>query len=285
MPPKPGKGIPPKVKKEARETIANDPMKVPDAYDNGQGFLRLRNGIWTHIREGRLSANEFVVYCTLYQFVDKRTGICRTTAASLASNWGDGNVSKELVQQCLARLREKKYINYPQGTGLRGAYPVLIDKFDVNSGLARGWRLNAQISRDFSNPLYEYMSGTPYGEAYGALAVDRAVRVAVEDTVTGAVRYTVRLPLLEVKRLRGEEVKSVDGEREESMYAYTDSPTNDNDKKYPCAVCGELHRTKHFIHSEDCTSGEYYQSPEETEIQFLDESKLFDVEDDDDDLD
>ncbi len=159
--------------------------------------IRIREGLWEHIAQGRLTPHDLAVYMTLYRHAKWGTGICITTAASIAGNWG-GQMNLNTAQVCLGRLRDDGYIKYPKGTGNRGVYPVLIDKYEPQIGPCKGWSLNAAASDDYENPVYDYISGTPYGEAYGASAVDHAVRVwRVSGAAHGipAGDWVVRQPL------------------------------------------------------------------------------------------
>ena len=108
------------------------------------------------------------------------------------------------AQVSLGRLRDNGYIKYPEGTGKRGVYPVLIDKYEPQVGPCKGWSLNAAASDDYDNPVYDYISGTPYGEAYGESAVSHAVRVwRVSGAPYGvsAGDWAVRQPLQAVIQL------------------------------------------------------------------------------------
>lgn len=172
------------------------------------GFIRLRSGIWQHIKEGRITGIDFNVYCTLQQFAEWSTGICVTTADSLGASWqnlSDSKDKKETVQNSLRRLRENGYINYPEGSGRRGPYPVLIDKYEPTVGAAVGWQLNVNETTDVDNPIYDYVSPTPYCEAYGEyysqLAVRQAVSTAVLKVVGTTVEPVVSLPLQDITKM------------------------------------------------------------------------------------
>jgi hypothetical protein len=165
--------------------------------------IRIREGLWEHIAEGKLTLTDYCVYSTLLHRAKWGTGICMTSAASIAGNWG-GQMKLNTAQVSLGRLRHNGYIKYPEGTGKRGVYPVLIDKYEPQVGPCKGWSLNAGASDDYDNPVYDYISGTPYGEAYGASAVDHAVRVwRVSGAPYGvsAGDWVVRQPLQAVIQL------------------------------------------------------------------------------------
>lgn len=146
------------------------------------GFIRLRVGIFEHAASGKMTPYDFAIYLTLHKWANWRSGICTTTAASLASNWGDwGSVAesgsdteeqttnrkRRTIQNCLHRLRERGYINYRTGDGKRGAYPILINKYEPSLGALVGWSLDLAATTDLDNPVYRYVSPTPFWEAYG----------------------------------------------------------------------------------------------------------------------
>jgi hypothetical protein len=206
MPPKKGQPPPqPKV------------LKIPEL-SNAAGFLRIRNGIWEHIKNGRLTANDWAVYITILHFADWQTGICTSNAQSLAAAWGDFNRSSgnktEAFQNAMQRLRKNGYIDYPEGNGKRGNFAIFIDKAEPTKGILKGWRLRLvgqePGSSDFSRPHYQYVSPTPMAECYSevptevptvdwrVVPTEVPVVVTVEDTVDVTA---VGLPLQDVQEL------------------------------------------------------------------------------------
>jgi hypothetical protein len=123
-----------------------------------QGFTKIRNGLLDHALAGKLAPFDFGLYVFLIMRADYSTGIYAGCALTIAYQFGDPSL-KEHVQKSLRRLRDKKYINYPRGNGSRGAYPMLINKFDVTVGELAGARLNAWKHDDLARPEYERHSG------------------------------------------------------------------------------------------------------------------------------
>ena len=233
------------------------------------GFIRLRQGIFEHIASGKMTPIDFAVYVTLLKWANWRTGICMTNSISLASNWGnwsstvdrksDGeetmpNTKERSIQNSLLRLRKRGFINYPTGDGTRGSYPVLIDKFEPTLGMLVGWSLDAAATTDLENPVYRYVSSTPFWEAYGEKYTAQHMRSCADDEQStvqpvSALLYgssaansspncTVRVPfqdVLEMTRHVQEESRSkqddsslstfVDSLREESQ-PYQSSSSN-----------------------------------------------------------
>jgi hypothetical protein len=182
-------------KKEAPKLVIPEVRITP--------HIRIREGLWEHIAEGKLTLTDYCVYSTLLHRAKWGTGICITSAGSVAGNWG-GQMKLNTAQVSLGRLRDNGYIKYPEGTGKRGVYPVLIDKYEPQVGPCKGWSLNAAASDDYDNPVYDYVSSTPYGEAYGESAVRDAVRVwRVSGAPYGlsAGDWAVRQPLQAVIQL------------------------------------------------------------------------------------
>lgn len=142
---------------------------------NEAGFLRLRSGLREHIRAGAMTPNDFSVYCSLHFFANWKLGIYFGTAGSISALWTgwERKDRKHGVQESLERLRKRGYIDYPNGNGERGNYPILINKAERTLGALRGWRLRltgepGEVgTSNFDDPIYEYVSPTSWTEAYG----------------------------------------------------------------------------------------------------------------------
>jgi hypothetical protein len=142
--------------------------------------IRIREGLWEHIEMGRMTPHDMAVYLTLQRHAKWGTGVCFTNAAAIAYNWGCGELKVSTVQKCMRRMREEGFINYPEGGLGRGRpFPVLIDKYQPQVGILTGWQLNAQVTTDFNDPVYDYVSSTSYGAVYGAVADASAVRMSI----------------------------------------------------------------------------------------------------------
>jgi hypothetical protein len=161
--------MPPKKKPSQREVAEEFKPKWPNAPRQAEGYTHIRNGLWEHTAQALMSPLDFCAYTTIHRFAKFSTGICVTNANSLSCAWGDA-IKPAAIRQCMNRLREAGYINYPYGTGTRGSYPVAIDKYEPAGDLI-GWRLNAQCTYDLNDPVYEYVSSTPMAVAYGEAAV------------------------------------------------------------------------------------------------------------------
>src|SRR5438552_6248953 len=123
-----------------------------------ENFTAIRNGLLDHALAGKLSPFDFGLYVFLIMRADYATGIYEGCALTIACQFGDPS-QKEHIQKSLRRLRDKKYLNYRNGDGSRGAYPILINKFFVTVGELSGTRLNAWKHNGPARPEYERRNG------------------------------------------------------------------------------------------------------------------------------
>jgi transcription elongation factor len=127
-------------------------------------FTAIRNGLLDHALGGKMSPFDFGLYVFLIMRASYSTGIYEGCALTIACQFGDPS-QKEHVQKSLRRLRDRKYINYRNGDGSRGAYPILINKFSVTVGELSGCRLNAWKYDGLPIPEYERQNGEGTVEA------------------------------------------------------------------------------------------------------------------------
>jgi hypothetical protein len=104
------------------------------------GFTAIRPGIKEHIEVGQFSAADLGIYLFLHLYAKWDSGVIWTTAASIKGTMKHKDIKLRTVQNCLNRLREKEYIDYPRGIGSGGVYPVLIVKATVTAGVLKGCR-------------------------------------------------------------------------------------------------------------------------------------------------
>jgi hypothetical protein len=117
-------------------------------------FTPIRNGIREHISAGNLCPFDLGIYVFLHLGADWATGIFHGCALSLAYAFNDPSL-KHHINKSLIRLRGRQYINYPKGCGRRGAYEMLIHKYEVTVGELRGKRLNAWRHGELCRPAYD----------------------------------------------------------------------------------------------------------------------------------
>jgi hypothetical protein len=125
------------------------------------GFTPIRNGILEHLEQRKMTLMEFGVYMLVQLRADWATGVYRGCALTIAYQFGDPDIRSQ-VKDVLSRLKKKQYINYSPEKGRRGAYEILIHKFEPRVGRLSGTRLNAWKHGDLAVPEYEPLaSETP----------------------------------------------------------------------------------------------------------------------------
>jgi hypothetical protein len=132
-----------------------------------EGFAMIRNGIREHYRAGKLSLCDLGLFTFLNLECRWDTGVYHGTAEGISFAL-DRTVNKEQVKRYLRRLREKRYINYKEGTGSRGGYDILIHKFRPRLGKLVGTELNAWKHEGEAKPAYEPITAEGTGEGTGA---------------------------------------------------------------------------------------------------------------------
>jgi len=121
------------------------------------GFTPIRNGILEHLESGRITLLEFGVYVLLHLRADWATGIYRGCALTLAYQSGDPD-NRTQIKDVLFRLKRKRYINYSPLKGKKGAYEILIHKYEPRVGRLTGTRLNAWKHGELCKPDYESLA-------------------------------------------------------------------------------------------------------------------------------
>jgi hypothetical protein len=107
------------------------------------GFLQQRRGIWEHIRDGRMSLQDFAIHQYIASQADTRTGIWKGSAGALA---GELNISPRMARRFLERLGRGDYIRRFPVPGKHVCYPILVHKFSITDGEHKGEQLDAITS-------------------------------------------------------------------------------------------------------------------------------------------
>ena len=119
------------------------------------GYVPKRRGVLDHLRDGRLTLQQFGAFDALVLLADKASGIWNGSARALAAQCGAGDVSDRQARHLLESIEAGRYIKrFPTPRSHRN-YPILIDKFLITFGAHRGKRLNASATSDWRNPVYE----------------------------------------------------------------------------------------------------------------------------------
>ena len=114
------------------------------------GFLQLRRGLWEHIRDGRLTHTEALVYIYMLTQADTRSGVWNGSAGAIA---GELAIPKSTAKYALRKL-DGSYIRRFPTPGRHFCYPILLHKFLVTDGQHIGLRLDALKSASLTSLLY-----------------------------------------------------------------------------------------------------------------------------------
>lgn len=117
-------------------------------------YTMVRDGLKEHIELGRMTPADLGVYVMMHMERNWETGIYIGSSDKLAFSFGGTGYKKD-IQKSLNRLRDNGFINYKEGTGRRGNYPILLHKCDITRGKMRGMRLNAFAEGSLTSPVYE----------------------------------------------------------------------------------------------------------------------------------
>jgi hypothetical protein len=191
-----------------------------------KGFALLRNGLLEHIEAGKLCPTDLGVYLYLLLTCNYRTGIAHTCALGIAHGFGDVS-QRPLAGKALARLKKIGFINYPKGSGVRGNYDILIDKYEPKDGVWLGYRLNAWECEGNPIPKYSRASVEEQSSVGGASVGGESGGSG--GGVEGSIQY--------YNTLRREEVKTQD--------LHTKQGVGVKGKRQPpppasCKTCGRL---------------------------------------------
>lgn len=91
------------------------------------GFVMIRRGIYAHLRDGRMTGAEWMVYSTLHLEVDHQSGICLKVSSPMLSHLLQINTRQ--INRILTNLEKKGYIKRLNHRGQIRHYPVVINKY------------------------------------------------------------------------------------------------------------------------------------------------------------
>lgn len=95
----------------------------------------LRRGIIEHLRTRRFTIEEYAVFNALLPLADWYTGVWIGSAALLFHWWG---CARKTVGEAMRRLRQRHYINYPDGIR-HGDYPIVVIGHQKPEGAKVTW--------------------------------------------------------------------------------------------------------------------------------------------------
>ncbi len=140
--------------------------------DFSEPWLKLRGGLARHFADGRLNETTGFLFFRLLLAVNAEgfpaSGVVWTSAADVAHrlcpSW-----SLKKAQDALTSLEAGGYIRRWRETGSRGAYPVMIHRWEVVRGRTQWSRVNAWASTSYKTPTLDDWTreGTPLGDTDG----------------------------------------------------------------------------------------------------------------------
>jgi hypothetical protein len=130
---------------------------IEDAYRSKHPDVILKDGIWEHVRLGKLSYLDLGVYCALLRNCCPETGRWLGNAGDLAHLAPKANPStRRNIQRSLIDLEKIKFIRiFDKITGSSKPYRILINKYEPTIGIHSGKRLDAWASPDWEHPKFE----------------------------------------------------------------------------------------------------------------------------------
>lgn len=118
------------------------------------GFLRLREGIFDHLRDGRMHPVAFAIYLVILHQCDWRAGIWLGSAWRLYDSLGQ-TIKRKTIQDNIARLCRAGYLKSLRGVGRRGNYYVLVNKYRPTIGELIGYELNVGKSTSLKDLVFD----------------------------------------------------------------------------------------------------------------------------------
>jgi len=113
------------------------------------GYVALRRGIFPHLRDGRLSQTDFIVYVTIIAQADHRTGVALTSATRVQD---DAGLEARSVRRSMARLESSGYLRrFKPSTGSVLNYYVVVNRYHIRRG-GRLFEVDAGGTKDPQNP-------------------------------------------------------------------------------------------------------------------------------------
>jgi len=102
-----------------------------------------------------MSLLELGAFEVLRLLADHQTGIWWGCALSLRATCGNGQITLRMARRILENLESKGYIKRFAKKKGRGNYAVIINKFECSGGAQSGSRVNAALTKDWRNVVYE----------------------------------------------------------------------------------------------------------------------------------
>ena len=110
------------------------------------GYVKMRKGIWPHVKRGWVDSEMFMAYSYMLHACDCATGVYHGSAAAIAAEFGN-NWSVRKTERFLRQLRLGRYIDSKHHRGKTGNYDILINNFEPTKGPMKGKRLRQVETR------------------------------------------------------------------------------------------------------------------------------------------
>jgi hypothetical protein len=91
------------------------------------GFAQLRRGLIDQLVDGRITGDEYGVFCLMVQLADYRSGIWRGSGVALATYLHGWSIRK--CQRLLTSLKSKGYIALRHIRGRKGNYEIAVERY------------------------------------------------------------------------------------------------------------------------------------------------------------
>lgn len=103
------------------------------------GYAKFRRGLVEHLKDGRMTADEYCVFSLLIQLADFHSGVWIGSGVAMSSytKW-----CERKNQMVLGSLQSKGYLELRTIPGRKGNYPIVVNKYH---GSAHGDAMTGQI--------------------------------------------------------------------------------------------------------------------------------------------
>ena len=178
---------------------------------DSNGFLRIRRGLFDHIKMGLMKGRDIPTYIATHFFADYDTGVAYNISAPFVANFL--HEKPEKVRRALRRLEGGGYIKRFGQRGGDPGYDIVVDKYLVKKHIS----IDAQKSKSINEIAWTVTENC-------ILVVNREQI----DCISGAYRLS---PIKEIKNISIKEVKKNGGKTLRAEKSFI-PPTVEQVKEY-----------------------------------------------------
>jgi hypothetical protein len=106
------------------------------------GYTMFRNGVRDHIKKGRFTPTEWLVFSTCLLWADWTTGNFEGNAQGICTLWRS-RVKVRAVQKSMKSLKDSHYVSYENPKGKKGFISITVHKNHITFGDKKGTRVSA----------------------------------------------------------------------------------------------------------------------------------------------